>query len=251
MKYADLVFAGAPIGPPTMPTAFPCKGFRVVPILAAGATAVEVLAAYAALTVTVQRSSVARQNSNVVPVGITDTYAVTGPDWVRSPGFSTLLITGGQAGVTYRVTWAEDCYEVLDVAAPPYLNGFQGPGAAPSPSTTSTTGSSTTQAQASLANIPAGAVGIDVSGKAGVALNLVAPATQTFTGGDVVWWRYDAFSATWCQTGIVESVPTGFRGAALGDKELLVTPANTRLFAELRNVTCSGAGNVTVNLYAR
>lgn len=250
MKAEIVTYSGAPIGPTQMPTQYPCKGYRVVPLLAAGATAAEVIAAYADLTVQTKRASTSKQMSGMDPTTVDD-LPVRAPDWIRSPGFSQLIITSGLNGTQYLVYWAEDCYEVIDVGDPPYLAGFQGPGAGPSPSPGALVTYTNAQAQASTANVPAGAVGVLLTSQKGLACTISAPAAQTITGGDAVLWRFDSTTGRWCKTGYVESLPTGVRDVALSDKLLTVNGPGVRFFVELNNVTCSGAGAVTVNLFAQ
>ena len=253
MKYADVLYSGAPIAPAGLPGGFSLKGFRVVPLLSAGATVADVAAAYASLVVRVSRSSQSRAISGIDPYAVVDDVAVPGPDWTRSPGFNALLIQSGQAGVTYRVWWAEDCLEMVDAGTSPFLNGFTG---APTPAsltpTTTAVGpaGTTTQAQSSTANIPSLATdGVAVpAGAKGAYAVLSGAVGQSVTFAVLVWWRYNATLARWIETGVQESPALARRDVMGVEQQLGVSGGSERVFVEARSCTLSAAGNMTVSL---
>lgn len=246
MKYADVVYAAPGGAPAGMPTDFSLKGFRVVPLLGATATAADVAAAYASLVVRVSRASQSRSLSGVTPICIDDDVAIPGPDWIRSPGFSALSLQNGQAGVTYRVWWAEDCLEMVDAATPPYLNGFTGAGAsaaAPAAVTVS-------QLANSPANIPtlAGDGVLIPAGAKGAHAIASAQAAATILGaGSLVWWRYSQFLGRWAETTQQDALAGGRRDCATVE-QLTNGPAGDRLYVEARNVTVSAGANLDVLL---
>lgn len=258
MKYADVVYAGAPISPAGLPTEFSLKGFRVAPVLSAGATFSDVVAAYASLVVRVARSSQSRSISGVTPVGITDDVSVVGPDWHRSPGFNTLQLVSGQVGVTYRVWWAEDCLEMLDPGALPAMEGFAS-GGIPAQLTPNYTNvgpaGAATQALASTANIPSLSTdGVALrAGTKGMYAVVQAAAGQTITvAGQLVWWRWSGGVGRWIETAVQEVPPTGRRDV-MGAEQLVMVAGgvggnNERVYCEARNVNASGGANLTVTI---
>lgn len=258
MKYADVVYAGVPIAPAGLPSDFTLKGFRVVPILGAAATVADVAAAYAPLVVRVSRNSQSRSLSQ--PAGtssaVVDDVSVVAPDWHRSPGFNSLLIQGGQAGVTYRVWWAEDCLEMLDPGSSPFLNGFSAAGSS-TPSNLGVQsvqvgpGGTSVQAQSSVANIPTAAGdGYALrSGAKGFYAVLTAPAGQTINGTPtLVWWRYNSLLSRWVETGVQESPPTGRLDVMGVEQSCQVAGGSERVYCEARNCSATGAGNLTVTI---
>lgn len=244
MKYADLVYAAPGDAPAGMPSTFPLKGFRVIPVLGATATIADVIAAYASLVVRVSRGSNARQISGVAPVGINDDIAVPGPDWIRSPGFNALNLQGGQVGVTYRVFWAEDCYEVMDPGTSPMLPGFVGAGAAAAAPIAGTT----SQLANSVANIPAAAGDGQLlpSGVKGCYAVASAQAAATILGpGSIVWWRYSSYLGRWAETTVQDALSGGRRDCATAEQLMNGAP-NDRIYAEARSVTVSAGANLGV-----
>lgn len=252
MKYSDVVYAAPGSAPAGMPSTFPLKGFRVVPVLAATATVAAVIAAYAALVVRVSRSSQSRAISGVAPFAVTDDISVVGPDWIRSPGFSALTLQGGVVGVTYRVWWAEDCYEVVDPGSSPYLNGFAGAGASAANSATAVVGpaSAVTQFQESTNNIPSLSTdGIAVSpGQRGAYAVVSAAAAETMISVTVVWWRYVASLARWAESAIQEAPPAGRRDVYGSEQLVVACLPGDRLYAEARDAVASGDGDLVVTM---
>lgn len=254
MKYADVVYAAPGDAPAGMPSQFPLKGFRVVPILAATATIADVLQAYESLVIRVQRSSNARQQSGVAPVGITDDVSVVGPDWVRSPGFNALSFQSGRVGVTYRVWWAEDCYEVVDPGSVPMAYGFSGGGSSSAvlnqQAAVGPAGAGT-QAQLSAANIPSLSTdGLVIPpGTKGALATIAAPVGQTINAaGALVWWRWVAALSRWAELAVQEVVPVGRRDAGGAEQFVLACYPGDRLYVEARNVGATGAGGLVVTL---
>lgn len=254
MKYADVVKTGANDPVPAMPTTFPLKGFRIVPQLGGAATAADVQAAYASLTVQVTRASQARSQSNE-PMGVTDSVAVDGPHWFRSPGFNLFLITGGQVGVTYRVFWAEDCKEIVDVATPA-LPGYSGGGSSSSSlllqSVAVGPAGAVTQAQSSTGNIPSLPTdGVEIrDGMSGAYAILSAPVGQTINGTPtLVWWRYSQGLSRWVETAIQEAPPIGRRDVMGVEQQVLCRGiAGERLYVEARSCTATAAGALEVTM---
>jgi hypothetical protein len=238
-----------------MPTTFPLKGFRVVPILAPGSTVADVAAAYAALVVRVSRNSQSRSLSGL-NIGVVDDVAVPGPDWIRSPGFAALSLQSGVVGVTYRVWWAEDCFEMVDTGTAPYLDGFITPAPTSSPivAVTSQVGpaGALTQLRGSAAgNIPTLATdGLALAtGHHAAYAVLSAPAAATLSGGLLVWWRFNSIVGRWGETLIQEAFATGRRDAAGLEQLIQALNLGDRLYVEARSVThSSGAADVVVNL---
>lgn len=216
------------------------KGFRVIPVLASPASPADIEAAYANCEVLVTRLSTAvyQSGNGSGPAGVTDTYRIAGPDWVRSPGFGALILSG-QIGVTYRVWWAEDCYEIIDPVEPFY------PGLTPSSTGMVVNAASYTAAQSSTANIPsAGSDGVQIpgtsdrlyyewrsstlsaAGSATVSLRATQQAAlaivsagsgQTVTaGGTGVWWRYTAALGRWAETQLQDLGMPGGRRDVMG-----------------------------------
>lgn len=256
MKYADVGYAGAPAVVPGLPGNFGLKGYRVVPILGATATATDVIAAYAALVMRVSRASQSRAISNdVAGYNVVDDVAIPGPDWVRSPGFNALTIQNGVNGVTYRVWWAEDCFEIVDAASPPYLNGFVGPGSAVGAPNSVLIGPSgaVTQTPASAAGnkpvlatdgvaIPVGVRGAYATISAVVGQTLSAPAVG------LVWWRYSFQLSRWCETEIQQTFPSGARDAAGVEQDVKAMFPGDRLYVEARSCAVSGGATIVVSL---
>lgn len=242
--------------PQTVPldASFGMKGYRIIPILTAAETEADAVAAYAALQIDLVRNSNSRAQSGSAP-GITDTLNPPGPDWVRCPGFNQMRIVTGQAGRTYRVFIAEDCYEVVDAASPPYMNGFMGGGTSGSISPTTTSigpGGAGTQTQNSAAgNIPtaAGDGVLIPPGIKGAYVDVEAPAGQTISAvtTGMVWWRYSAAKARWGETSLQEIIATGARDAS-GIEQAVNGKAGDRLYVEARSVATSGGGALTVRL---
>lgn len=259
MKYADVVYAGAPIAPAGLPSTFGLKGYRVVPVLIAGATVADVLAAYSGLVVRTSRASQSRSLSgDPTAGGITDDVSVVGPDWIRSPGFNALLIQSGQVGTTYRVWWAEDCFEIVDAASPPYLNGFSGPSAviaSPLRSNIGPAGAGTQASASAAANKPSSATdGLAVSaGHRGAyaTVSVQAAATISAIGAGatdgLVWWKYNSAVGRWAETLLVEQIQIGARDAAGLEQLLSTCNPGDRVYVEARNITAS-AGVLTVSL---
>ncbi len=257
MKYVDVVATGGSDTPAGMPTGFPLKGFRIIPILIAGATIADVIAAYAPLVVTMLRSSNARAISGIAPVGITDVIAVPGPDWIRSPGFSAMTLVG-QGGTTYRVFWSEDCYEVMDPGTSPMLNGFAGAAASiasPLRANIGPAGAGTQTSASAAANKPSSATdGLAVSaGHRGAYATVSAAVGQTISAigagasDGLVWWKYNSAIARWSETLLVEQIQIGARDAAGLEQMLATCNPGDRVYAEARNITVS-AGAITVSL---
>lgn len=244
MKYEDVVYAGAPIGP-TLPSGFGLKGYRVVPLMTAGETIADVVAAYTPLVVRTSRASQSRSLSgDPTAGGINDDVAVNGPDWVRSPGFNALLIQAGQAGRTYRVWWAEDCFEIVDAASPPYLDGFVGAAA----SVAAPVAGSTSQLANSIANIPtlAGDGQLLPAGVKGCYAVASAQAAATILGpGAIVWWRYSSYLGRWAETTAQDALSGGRRDCATAEQLVNGAPGD-RIFAEARSVTVSAGANLDV-----
>lgn len=116
----DIVYGGAGVDVPLNQggvTLQAATGFRVIPVLALGGSGSQMQAAYAGLTATVKKQSV-----NFNP-GVDEIHKIPGADWIRSPGFGALTLTGGVNGVTYRVWIATDCKEMKD-AVIPSMYGF-------------------------------------------------------------------------------------------------------------------------------
>jgi len=243
MKSYDVLKTAATdaVGPANI---FPLKGYRLIPLLPAGSTLVDVVAAYEALQVTIERSSAARASTGVAP-GVVDVVPVPGPDWVRSPGFGSLALSGGVVGVTYRVWLAEDCMEISQ-AVEPYATGFLPNGAgATIPQVTQYAA-----AQAVATNLPATvADGLAVpAGAKGALAMLSAPAGQTITGAQLRWWRWDATLAAWVLTAITEAPALGVEHVMGSEQPLLVAGDASRFFVEALNCTASGAGALTLTL---
>lgn len=249
MKYVDVVKTGAPdaVALPAMSI----KGYRVVPILGPGATTADVIAAYAPLVVRTSRNSANRQQSALVPFTVTDDVSIVDPSWQRSPGFNGMFIQAGLLGVTYRVWWAEDCYESVDTGATPWLNGMNGGiggSSAPTPVVNSGligSGGSATQTRNSSSNIPIVATdGIAIPPNAKAAYFAIDSknGAETLTGGSVQWWRYVALLGRWVKTGLVETIPTGLRSAMNVETPALAYYPGDRLYAEALLVTATGAG---------
>lgn len=254
MKSQDIVYVGAPIGP-ALAAEFLMKGYRVCPVLGAGATIADVVAAYAPLRVQVTRNSQSRALSGLTP-GVVDDIPINGPDWVRNPGYNLLLITAGQVGTTYRVWWAEDCFEIVDAATPPYLNGM-----APGTPTGSSTApafvgpaGAVTQLPASAANIPTLATdGLALPGGArGVRASISAVVGQTLAAlgatTAIVWWRYDALVGRWQETEAQNSYPVGRRDASTVEQVIATAATGDRIFPEARQVAVSGGATLQIGL---
>lgn len=253
MKQALVAVAALPAAVAGFPTDFASKGFRIIPVLASGASRADVEAAYASLKVTITRNSQARAESGVTPYNVSDVLSVVGPDWHRSPGFGAISITNAQIGVSYLVQWAEDCLEMVNVL-PPALPGF---GEVTTPTATASTttigpGGAATQTQASAAgNIPTAATdGVEIpAGIVGAYADIEAPAGQTLSAvtEGLVWWRYSAAAGRWRETTLQEVIVTGRRDAG-GLEQSVKGKAGDRLYVEARNVSTSGAGALTVRL---
>lgn len=245
MKSQDLVYVGAPIGPALDPL-FNMKGYRVAPVLAAGASAAEVVAAYAPLRVQVTRNSQSRALSGLTP-GVIDDVPVNGPDWIRNPGFNLLLISAGLVGTTYRIWWAEDCFEIVDAASPPYLAGLApgspptaysqqliGPALAVTQLANSLAGNVPTNAADGIA-VPRGASGAYVAVDAGVGATISA---MVATSG-LFWWRYVSSMARWCPLELAESYTVGGRTCAGMEQALAACRPGDRLYVEARSFATS------------
>lgn len=254
MKYADVVYTAPGDAPAGLPSLFPMKGFRIIPILPATATVADVIAAYSGLIVRTQRGSMSRSLSQITPVTVTDDVSVVSPDWQRSPGFNALSLQGGRVGITYRVWWAEDCYESMDPGSSPYLNGFAGGGASGAVVTFQSPigpAGAPTQAQASAANIPSLSTdGIAIMpGTKGAIATLTAPVGQTINGTPtLVWWRWNASLARWQETAVQEVPPIGRRDVAGAEQFILACYPGDRLYVEARQCGATGAGGLVVTL---
>lgn len=253
MQSEDVVFNGVPVAPTLMAPQWPAKGLRIVPVIP-GADAAAIAAAYELLTIQWQRGSQALSLSGISPPTVTEQFPINAPDWIRSPGFNQLFITGGQVGVTYRIWWAIDCLEMVDVGSPPYLDGLT-PGTGGGSYVPTLGRATAAQAQNSTANIPAAAGdGVAIAhpssggySSRGIHADVAAPAGQTITGGLIVWWRYNSALAAWCETGVQETLPTGRRYVATADQLVAGYPGD-RLYAEARSVITSGGGAPIVSV---
>ncbi len=201
MQVFDVVCIGMPVAVPLVGN-YVRKGFRCIPVLAAGATAADARAAYLALSVTVTRQSDAKAQQGVAQG--TETYNVSGPDWHRSPGFGAISIAVGYVG-TVRVWVADDCMEMMD-AVQPYMNGF-------APGSTAAGGTLTTSNEnQNLTAAAPTAAGDGVSIAGARALRVFyraanAGATQNAVG-NIDGYYYSANSGRWVRCPTLDIVPS-------------------------------------------
>src|SRR5258706_1569701 len=195
MFSTDIAYAGVTIDAFNASGAGPnlqATGFRIIPVLAAGATKDDMRAAYSALQVRVSKST------KNFPLGITENMQVAGPDWVAAVGLGRLEILNGLNPTTYRVWIATDCKE-MEFVDTPIMNGFDGAGAS-SGGGTAVSSTSTNQNLTGTAPSAAGD-GFSIAGgkalrvswkatNAGATLNAVGKArAYAYSSAANRWWR--------------------------------------------------------------
>lgn len=190
MFSVDVAYAGAPVDAFNASGAGPniqALGFRVIPVLAAGATQADLAAAYANLQVRITKAT------KNFPTGTIETMAVAGPDWLAAPGVGRVEIINGLNPTTYRVWVATDCKEMEFVTAP-VMNGFAGGGA--SPGAGSSTFANENQNLTAAAPTAAGD-GVAIGGARAIRLSYTAAnagATLNAAGKALCYWYSSALT---------------------------------------------------------
>ncbi len=166
----------------------PVVGYRIIPVLAAGATQQDLVNAYASLQVRVTKSS------TNFPTGVQETQMVAGPDWQTCVGVGRIEIIGGLNPTTYRVWLATDCKEMQFVETP-IMNGFAAAGASPGGSNTA---SNETQNLTAAAPSAAGD-GVDITGAKAIRLSYkAANAGATLNAaGSALAYGYSSTLGRW------------------------------------------------------
>lgn len=213
MFSTDVAYAGAPVDAYSQPgTTIKVVGFRIVPVLAAGATKQQLLDAYSPLQVRITKQS------QQFPTGTTESMMVAGPDWTACVGIGKLEILAGLNGTTYRVWLATDCKEMEFVEAP-VMNGFDAAGAS-----SGSTGSNvvTSEDQNLTAAAPSGGSdGVSIAGarairvsykakNAGATLN-AAGKSDAYAYNGTRWIRMPELDYSFLAAGaaVVEPMATG------------------------------------------
>lgn len=191
-RSVDIAYVGAQIDAFNAAGAgpdIPVVGYRIIPVLPAGATQADLLAAYNALTVRVTKQS------TKFPGGVQESQYIAGPDWQAGVGIGRIEIMSGLNPTTYRVWLATDCKE-MEFVETPVMNGFAGAGASPGGGTNVAT--SENQNLTAAAPTAAGD-GVVITGARAVRLSYKAAnagATMNAVGRSNGYW-YSSTLARW------------------------------------------------------
>lgn len=183
-----------------LPASIQITGFRIIPVLASGASWGSLASAYATL-----EARMTKQSFPNFIAGVVEDIFVPGPDWIRSPGLGALSFRG-VVGVTYRIWIATDCKEMKD-AVWPVMNGFA-PGGTVGGSGTVTTTATTENLTGTAPTL--GSDGVDITAARSIKVSIkAANALATLNAaGSLKAYGYSTGGTRWVRIPELDYVPT-------------------------------------------